>query len=144
MYLTYLTRTLKLRHRMVDKLCELPVIPFLTVIETRSEIVLVIVTWAHFIGITSKQMIMIIGNIKAKTIYMYSETKQGPWRPAPQSTCHFLNWNRSVLHFFIFKFTVVRIDMKNFRETMSKRQISIDENLYLANINMILSSMPFY
>lgn len=78
MYLTYLTRTLKLRHRMVDKFCELPVITFLTVIETIPEIVLVIVTLAHFIGITSKQMIMIIGNIKAKTIYMYSESKQGP------------------------------------------------------------------
>lgn len=63
---------------MVDKLCELPVITFLTVIETRSEIVLVIVTLAHFIGITPKQIIMIILNIKAKTIYMYSETKQGP------------------------------------------------------------------
>lgn len=63
---------------MADKFFELPVITFLTVIETRSEIVLVIVTIAHFIGITSKQMIMIIGNIKAKTIYMYSETKQGP------------------------------------------------------------------
>lgn len=61
---------------MVDKFCELPVITFLTVIETRSEIVLVIVTIAHFIGITLKQMI--IGNIKAKTIYMYSEIKQGP------------------------------------------------------------------
>lgn len=78
MYLRYLTRTLKLRHRMVDKFCELPVITFLTVIETIPEIVLVIVTLAHFIGITSKQMIMIIGNIKAKTIYMYSESKQGP------------------------------------------------------------------
>lgn len=63
---------------MANKFFELPVITFLTVIETRSEIVLVIVTIAHFIGITSKQMIMIIGNIKAKTIYMYSESKQGP------------------------------------------------------------------
>lgn len=61
---------------MADKFFELPVITFLTVIETRSEIVLVIVTIAHFIGITLKQMI--IGNIKAKTIYMYSESKQGP------------------------------------------------------------------
>lgn len=60
MYLTYLTRTLKLRRRILDKFCELPVITFLTVIETRSEIVLVIVTIAHFIGITSKQMIKII------------------------------------------------------------------------------------
>lgn len=45
---------------MVDKFCELPVITFLTVIETRSEIVLVIVTIARFIGIISKQMIKII------------------------------------------------------------------------------------
>lgn len=45
---------------MADKFCELSVITFLTVIETRSEIVLVIVTLAHFIGITSKQIIMII------------------------------------------------------------------------------------
>lgn len=63
---------------MLDKFCELPVITFLTVIERIPEIVLVIVTLAHFIGITPKQIIMIILNIKAKTIYMYSETKQGP------------------------------------------------------------------
>lgn len=41
--------------------------------------------------------------------------------------------------YLFFKFTVVRIDMNNFRVTMFERQISIDENLYLANmINFVI------
>lgn len=130
MYLTYLTRTLKWRHRMVDKFCELPVI---TLDEIRDSSC----------------------NSYLSTFYRnYIETNDNDNMKYQSKNHIHVQWNKtravtpcSTIYVSFFKlksFSVVRIDMKNFRETMSKRQISINENLYLANINMISSSMPFY